>query len=87
MKNATEFEIITVLMSSYFGQVHPCRISHSLKLSEWVVFHDSTNLFKPLAVLGVHRLSDHQAIFGTPMLKLSVEKAGVLKNEAPYLCD
>ena len=48
-ENATEFEIITVLMFLYFGQVHPVDIAFIE--AGMGGLHDSTNLFKPLAVL------------------------------------
>ena len=48
-ENATEFEIITVLMFLYFGQVHPVDIAFIE--AGMGGLHDSTNLFSPLAVI------------------------------------
>ena len=79
-ENATEFEIITVLMFLYFGQVHPVDIAFIE--AGMGGLHDSTNLFKPLAVLCPSIGLDHQAILGNTHAEIAAEKAGVLKNEA-----
>jgi len=82
-ENATEFEIITVLMFLYFGQVHPVDIAFIE--AGMGGLHDSTNLFKPLAVLCPSIGLDHQAILGNTHAEIAAEKAGVLKNEAPFI--
>ena len=82
-ENATEFEIITVLMFLYFGQVHPVDIAF---IEAGIGgLHDSTNLFKPLAVLCPSIGLDHQAILGNTHAEIAAEKAGVLKNGAPFI--
>ena len=63
-ENATEFEIITVLMFLYFGQVHPVDIA-----------------FIEAGMGGL----DHQAILGNTHAEIAAEKAGVLKNGAPFI--
>ena len=82
-ENATEFEIITVLMFLYFGQVHPVDIAFIE--AGMGGLHDSTNLFKPLAVLCPSIGLDHQAILGNTHAEIAAEKAGVLKNGAPLI--
>ena len=82
-ENATEFEIITVLMFLYFGQVHPVDIAFIE--AGMGGLHDSTNLFKPLAVLCPSIGLDHQAILGNTHSEIAAEKAGVLKNGAPFI--
>lgn len=82
-ENATEFEIITVLMFLYFGQVHPVDIAFIE--AGMGGLHDSTNLFKPLAVLCPSIGLDHQAILGNTHAEIAAEKVGVLKNGAPFI--
>ena len=82
-KNATEFEIITVLMFLYFGQVHPVDIAFIE--AGMGGLHDSTNLFSPLAVICPSIGLDHQAVLGNTHAEIAAEKAGVLKNGAPFI--
>ena len=82
-ENATEFEIITVLMFLYFGQVHPVDIAFIE--AGMGGLHDSTNLFKPLAVLCPSIGLDHQAILGNTHAEIAAETVGVLKNGAPFI--
>ena len=82
-ENATEFEIITVLMFLYFGQVHPVDIAFIE--AGMGGLHDSTNLFKPLAVLCPSIGLDHQAVLGNTHAEIATEKAGVLKNGASFI--
>ena len=76
-ENATEFEIITVLMFLYFGQVHPVDIAFIE--AGMGGLHDSTNLFSPSIGL------DHQAVLGNTHAEIATEKAGVLKNGASFI--
>ena len=82
-ENATEFEIITVLMFLYFGQVHPVDIAFIE--AGMGGLHDSTNLFSPLAVICPSIGLDHQAVLGNTHAEISTEKAGVLKNGASFI--
>ncbi|EWM55791.1 bifunctional folylpolyglutamate synthase/dihydrofolate synthase [Streptococcus thermophilus] len=82
-ENATEFEIITVLMFLYFGQVHPVDIAFIE--AGMGGLHDSTNLFSPLAVICPSIGLDHQAILGNTHAEIATEKAGVLKNGASFI--
>lgn len=82
-ENATEFEIITVLMFLYFGQVHPVDIAFIE--AGMGGLYDSTNLFSPLAVICPSIGLDHQAVLGNTHAEIAAEKAGVLKNGAPFI--
>ena len=82
-ENATEFEIITVLMFLYFGQVHPVDIAFIE--AGMVGLHDSTNLFSPLVVICPSIGLDHQAVLGNTHAEIATEKAGVLKNGASFI--
>lgn len=82
-ENATEFEIITVLMFLYFGQVHPVDIAFIE--AGMGGLHDSTNLFSPLAVICPSIGLDHQAVLGNTHAEIATEKASVLKNGASFI--
>ena len=82
-ENATEFEIITVLMFLYFGQVHPVDIAFIE--AGMGGLHDSTNLFSPLAVICPSIGLDHQVVLGNTHAEIATEKAGVLKNGASFI--
>ena len=82
-ENATEFEIITVLLFLYFGQVHPVDIAFIE--AGMGGLHDSTNLFSPLAVICPSIGLDHQAVLGNTHAEIATEKAGVLKNGASFI--
>ena len=82
-ENATEFEIITVLMFLYFGQVHPVDIAFIE--AGMGGLHDSTNLFSPLVVICPSIGLDHQAVMGNTHAEIATEKAGVLKNGASFI--
>ena len=82
-ENATEFEIITVLMFLYFGQVH--HVDIAFIEAGMGGLHDSTNLFSPLAVICPSIGLDHQAVLGNTHAEIATEKAGVLKNGASFI--
>ena len=82
-ENATEFEIITVLMFLYFGQVHPVDIAFIE--AGMGGLHDSTNLFSHLVVICPSIGLDHQAVLGNTHAEIATEKAGVLKNGASFI--
>ena len=82
-ENATEFEIITVLMFLYFGQAHPVDIAFIE--AGMGGLHDSTNLFSPLVVICPSIGLDHQAVLGNTHAEIATEKAGVLKNGASFI--
>ena len=80
---ATEFEIITVLMFLYFGEVHPVDIAFIE--AGMGGLHDSTNVFTPLAVICTSIGLDHQAYLGETHAAIAQNKAGVLKAGVPLI--
>ena len=80
---ATEFEIITVLMFLYFGEVHPVDIAFIE--AGMGGLHDSTNVFAPLAVICTSIGLDHQAYLGETHAAIAQNKAGVLKAGVPLI--
>lgn len=81
--NATEFEIITVLMFYYFGAVHPVDIAF-IEAGLGGTY-DSTNVFYPLLVICPSIGLDHQAILGETYTEIAQQKAGVLKAGTPFI--
>ncbi|MGZ7222983.1 bifunctional folylpolyglutamate synthase/dihydrofolate synthase, partial [Streptococcus pyogenes] len=73
---ATEFEIITVLMFLYFGEIHPVDIA--FVEAGMGGLYDSTNVFQPLAVICTSIGLDHQAYLGDTHAAIAENKAGVL---------
>ena len=65
---ATEFEIITVLMFLYFGEVHPVDIAFIE--AGMGGLHDSTNVFTPLAVSAPPSVWIIRPIWEKPMQRL-----------------
>ena len=80
---ATEFEIITVLMFLYFGEVHPVDIAFIE--AGMGGLHDSTNVFTPLAVICTSIGLDHQAYLGKTHAAIASNKAGVMKAGVPLI--
>ena len=80
---ATEFEIITVLMFLYFGEVHPVDIAFIE--AGMGGLHDSTNVFTPLAVICTSIGLDHQAYLGETHAAIAQNKAGVMKAGVPLI--
>ena len=80
---ATEFEIITVLMFLYFGEVHPVDIAFIE--AGMGGLHDSTNVFTSLAVICTSIGLDHQAYLGESHAAIAQNKAGVLKAGVPLI--
>lgn len=80
---ATEFEIITVLMFLYFGEVHPVDIAFiEAGLGG---LYDSTNVFEAQAIVCPSIGLDHQAILGETYVDIARQKAGVVKTNAPFI--
>lgn len=80
---ATEFELITIMMFLYFSRLRPVDV---------VVIeaglggrYDSTNVFKPLAVICTSIGLDHQNFLGDSHLQIASEKVGVLKPGVPFV--
>ncbi|MGT2911858.1 bifunctional folylpolyglutamate synthase/dihydrofolate synthase [Streptococcus cameli] len=80
---ATEFEIITALMFLYFGDVRPVDIV--FVEAGLGGLYDSTNVFSPIAVICPSIGLDHQDILGQTYEAIARQKAGVLKNAAPFI--
>lgn len=83
LKSATEFEIITTMMFVYFGEIHPVDIA--VIEAGLGGLHDSTNVFKPLAVVCPSIGLDHQAILGETYAEIATQKVGVLKEKTPFI--
>lgn len=80
---ATEFELTTLIMFLYFGQLRPV----DLVVIEAGLGgrYDSTNVFTPLAVICTSIGLDHQNFLGETHLEIAGEKIGVLKAEVPLI--
>lgn len=80
---ATEFELITLIMFLYFGQLRPV----DLVVVEAGLGgrYDSTNVFTPLAVICTSIGLDHQNFLGDTHLAIAGEKIGVLKPGVPLI--
>lgn len=83
LEPATEFEVITVLMFEYFGYVHPVDVAFIE--AGMGGLHDSTNLFKALAVVCPSIGLDHQAVLGATYEEIAEQKVGVLKEKVPLI--
>lgn len=81
--SATEFEIITTMMFLYFGERHPVDIV--LVEAGLGGLYDSTNVFKPQAVICTSIGLDHQDILGQSYQEIASQKAGVLKKRIPFI--
>lgn len=80
---ATEFEIITMMMFVYFGQI---------RLVDFVIVeaglgakNDSTNVFFPVMTVLTSIGLDHTDIMGDTYLDIAKEKAGVIKASVPLV--
>lgn len=74
----TEFEIITVIMFYYFGQMNPVDIA--IVEAGLGGLYDSTNVFKAFAVICASIGLDHQDILGQTYAEIASQKAGVIKG-------
>ena len=75
--NATEFEIITMMMFVYFGRLHPVDIV--LVEAGLGATNDSTNVFSPVMTLLTSIGLDHVDILGDTLLDIARDKSGVIK--------
>ncbi|MGX9844593.1 bifunctional folylpolyglutamate synthase/dihydrofolate synthase [Streptococcus iniae] len=80
---ATEFEIITLIMFLYFGQIHPVDIA--IIEAGLGGTYDSTNVFQALAVICPSIGLDHQNILGDSYAEIASQKAGVIKGKEPVV--
>ena len=83
LKPATEFEIITTMMFYYFGS--QCPVDIAIIEAGLGGLHDSTNVFKALAVVCPSIGLDHQTILGESYQEIASQKAGVLKAGVPFV--
>ncbi|MGT2866485.1 bifunctional folylpolyglutamate synthase/dihydrofolate synthase [Streptococcus fryi] len=83
LEPATEFEVITVLMFYYFGRMHPVDIA--IIEAGLGGLHDSTNVFKPLALVCPSIGLDHQVILGDTHVAIAEQKVGALKEQVPFI--
>ncbi|TDM15673.1 bifunctional folylpolyglutamate synthase/dihydrofolate synthase [Macrococcus bovicus] len=74
---ATEFEVMTMMMFVYFGEVHP--VDFAVIEAGLGAKHDSTNVFQPIMTLLTSIGLDHTNIMGDTYLDIAREKAGVIK--------
>ncbi|WP_159795889.1 bifunctional folylpolyglutamate synthase/dihydrofolate synthase [Streptococcus halichoeri] len=79
----TEFELITLIMFVYFGQVHPVDIA--VIEAGLGGLYDSTNVFQAELVICPSIGLDHQAILGSTYQAIAKQKAGVIKGSEPVL--
>ena len=78
---STEFEIITMMMFVYFGNVHP--VDYVLVEAGLGATHDSTNVFNPVMTLLTSIGLDHIDILGDTLLDITKDKSGVIKENIP----
>ena len=81
--NATEFEMITMMMFMYFGKLHPVDIV--LIEAGLGATNDSTNVFNPVMTLLTSVGLDHVDILGHTLLEIIRDKAGVIKPGIPLV--
>lgn len=74
---ATEFEVMTMMMFVYFGEVHP--VDFAVIEAGLGAKHDSTNVFQPIMTILTSIGLDHTNIMGDTYLDIAREKAGVIK--------
>ncbi len=80
---ATEFEIITLMMFLYFGEVHP--VDFVVVEAGLGAKNDSTNVFSPIMTVLTSIGLDHTNIMGDTYLDIAKEKSGVIKPGVPLV--
>ncbi|UTH06112.1 bifunctional folylpolyglutamate synthase/dihydrofolate synthase [Macrococcoides canis] len=80
---ATEFEIITMMMFVYFGEVHP--VDFVIVEAGLGAKNDSTNVFTPIMSILTSIGLDHTNIIGDTYIDIAKEKAGVIKVGVPLV--
>lgn len=80
---ATEFEIITVMMFVYFGEMHP--VDFVIVEAGLGATYDSTNVFTPVMTLLTSIGLDHTEILGDTLIDITRDKAGVIKEGIPLV--
>ncbi|MCB2829871.1 bifunctional folylpolyglutamate synthase/dihydrofolate synthase [Streptococcus dysgalactiae] len=74
----TEFEVITLIMFLYFGDMHP--VDLAIIEAGLGGLYDSTNAFQAMVVVCPSIGLDHQAILGESYAEIAAQKAGVLEG-------
>ncbi|MGT2750215.1 bifunctional folylpolyglutamate synthase/dihydrofolate synthase [Streptococcus orisasini] len=79
----TEFEVITFMMFVYFGQINPVDIA----IIEAGIggLHDSTNVFKALALVCPSISKDHTETLGNSLTEIARQKLGALDKGVPLI--
>ncbi|UOB19836.1 bifunctional folylpolyglutamate synthase/dihydrofolate synthase [Macrococcus armenti] len=80
---ATEFEIITMMMFVYFGQLRP--VDFVIIEAGLGAKHDSTNVFTPVMSVLTSIGLDHTNIIGDTYVDIAREKSGVIKVGVPLV--
>ncbi len=82
-EKVTEFELVTLLMFTYFAQINPVDIA----IIEAGIggLKDSTNVFKALAVVCPSISFDHQEKLGNSLAQIAQQKVGVLDEKVPFI--
>lgn len=70
----TEFEVITLMMFLYFGDMHP--VDLAVIEAGLGGLYDSTNVFQAMVVVCPSIGLDHQAILGTSYAEIAAQKQG-----------
>ena len=78
---ATEFEVITLMMFVYFGKVNP--VDFVVVEAGLGVMYDSTNVFKPVMTVLTSIGLDHVDILGDTLLDITKDKASIIKPGVP----
>lgn len=80
---ATEFEIITVMMFLYFTRINPVDIA--IVEAGLGGLSDATNTFEALAVVCPSIGLDHQDLLGETYAEIAQQKVAVVKNGEPFI--
>ncbi|WP_025020227.1 bifunctional folylpolyglutamate synthase/dihydrofolate synthase [Ligilactobacillus equi] len=79
----TEFEIITALMFTYFGQIKPDYVVVEVGLGGLL---DSTNIIQQPLVSVITTVGyDHAQILGSTLPEIAQQKAGIIKASCPLV--
>ncbi|RXK18160.1 folylpolyglutamate synthase/dihydrofolate synthase family protein [Macrococcus sp. DPC7161] len=80
---ATEFEIITMMMFVYFGQIRS--VDFVIIEAGLGAENDSTNVFQPIMTILTSIGLDHTNILGDTYTDIAKEKSGVIKPAVPLV--
>ncbi|UXR74868.1 bifunctional folylpolyglutamate synthase/dihydrofolate synthase [Staphylococcus sp. IVB6238] len=80
---ATEFEIITMMMYLYFGEIHP--VDFVIVEAGLGVKNDSTNVISPILSILTSIGLDHTDILGNTYLEIARDKSAIIKEGVPVV--